>query len=39
MGGEYTQEDTDLFTGKVTPNLLLVCISGNLDRKVVRAKR
>lgn len=38
-GGEYMQEDTDFFTSKVVPNLLLVCISGNLDRGVVRAKR
>lgn len=30
------QEDTDLFTSKVLPNLLLVCISGNLDRKVIK---
>ena len=30
------QEDTDLLTSKVMPNLLLVCTSGNLDRKKSR---
>lgn len=38
MGGEYAQEDTDLFTSKFMPNLHLVSISGNLDRKVVRER-
>lgn len=38
MGGEYMQGDTDVFTSKVMPNPLLVCISGNLDRKVIKAK-